>query len=188
VTDQRPVVEKPGGYQRTIAGGIGSLIVLVLVVLAFIGFRGLFRDNEAVEPEPVDYLAVVGPAQEAGMRVVYPSSLPDGWIATSVDYDPGDRPDWGVGMLTDDGRFVGLRQADDDLDSLLDTYVDDNPDEGDVVTVEGAIVSEWQEWSDAGGDEAYAASVGEYEVLVYGSAPTEDLLTVVRSLTDAPVG
>jgi hypothetical protein len=24
-------------------------------------------------------------------------------------------------------------------------------------------------------------------VLVYGSAPTEDLLTVVRSLTDAPV-
>jgi hypothetical protein len=32
-----------------------------------------------------------------------------------------------------------------------------------------------------------AATVGDYEVLVYGSAPVGDLLTVVRSLTDAPV-
>jgi hypothetical protein len=57
-----------------------------------------------------------------------------------------------------------------------------------VVTVEGAIVPEWQEWSDAGGDHAYSATVGDTQVLVYGSAPTEDLLTVVRSLTDAPAG
>ena len=49
-----------------------------------------------------------------------------------------------------------------------------------MVTVEGAIVPEWQEWSDAGGDHAYSATVGDSEVLVYGSAPTEDLLTVVR--------
>ena len=90
-------------------------------------------------------------------------------------------------MLTDDDLFVGVRQADDDLANLLETYVDADAVKGDAVTVEGAIVPEWQEWSDAGGDHAYSATVGDTEVLVYGSAPTEDLLTVVRSLTDAPV-
>ena len=129
--------DRPGRYQRTIAGGIGSMIVLVLVVLAFVVFRAVFRDNDAVEVDPVDYLSVVGPAQEAGVPVVYPPSLPDGWKATSVDFDPGDRPAWGVGMLTDDGKFVGVRQEDADLDSLLDTYVDEDATEGDTVTVEG---------------------------------------------------
>ena len=184
--DGRPA-ERSGRYQRSMAGGIGALIVLVLVVLAFVFFRGAFRGNEAVDVTPVDYLSVVGPAQEAGLPVVYPPSLPDGWTPTSVAFDPGDRPAWGVGMLTDDGKFVGIRQEDDDLDSLLDTYVDEDAAEGETVTVDGAIVAEWQEWSDAGGDHAYAASIGDYEVLVYGSAPTDDLLTVVKSLTDAPL-
>ena len=73
------------------------------------------------------------------------------------------------------------------LATLLETYVDADAAKGDVVSVDGAIVPEWQEWSDAGGDHAYSATVGDTEVLVYGSAPTEDLLTIVRSLTDAPV-
>jgi hypothetical protein len=193
VTDQQqeerpdgPPAERPGRYQRSIAGGIGAMIVLVLVVLAFVVFRGAFRDNDAVEVEPVDYLAVVGPAQEAGVPVVYPPSLPDGWTPTSVSFDPGDRPAWGVGMLTDQGKFVGVRQADEDLETLLDTYVDEDAVEGDTITVDGALVPEWQEWSDALGDHAYAATIQGYEVIVYGPAPTEDLLTVVRSLTDTP--
>jgi hypothetical protein len=186
VTDQQQV-ERPGRYQRSIAGGIGSMIVLVLVVLGFVLFRGAFRDNGGVDLEPVDYLAVVGPAQQAGMQVIYPPSLPEGWTATSVNFAPGERPAWGVGMLTDDGKFVGVRQEDDDLDSMLETYVDENADPGDTVTVDGAVASDWQEWSDSGGDHAYAASFGDYEVLVYGSASTDDLLTMVRSLTDAPL-
>ncbi len=187
MTDQREAAGRPGRYQRTIAGGIGSMIVLVVAVLAFVVFRGAFRDNAAVEVDPVDYLAVVAPAQESGFDIVYPPSLPTGWKATSVDFDPGAHPDWGVGLLTDTGKFVGVRQEDDDIDRLLATYVDKSPQEGALVTVDGAIVPEWREWSDQGGDHALAATVGDYEVLVYGSAPVGDLLTVVRSLTDAPV-
>ena len=187
MSDQEQPVGRAGRYQRSIAGGVGSLIVLVVVVLAFVGFRALFRDNDAVEVEPVDYLAVVAPAQEAGIRIVYPPSLPEGWTPTSVDFVPGTRPAFGVGMLTDEDLYVGVRQADDELATLLETYVDAHAEKGDVVTVEGAIVPEWQEWSDGGGDHAYSATVGDSEVLVYGSAPTEDLLTIVRSLTDAPV-
>jgi hypothetical protein len=188
VSDQQQPVGRGGRYQRSIAGGIGSMIVLIAVVLAFVAFRAVFRDNDAVDVEPVDYLAVVSPAQEAGIQVVYPPSLPEGWTATSVAFVPGERPAFGVGMLTDDDLFVGVRQADEELADLLETYVDAQVVKGDVVTLDGAIVPEWQEWSDDGGDHAYSATVGDTEVLVYGSAPTEDLLTVVRSLTDAPVG
>jgi hypothetical protein len=187
VSDQLQPVGRAGRYQRSIAGGVGSLIVLVVVVLAFVGFRALFRDNDAVEVEPVDYLAVVAPAQEAGIQIVYPPSLPEGWTATSVDFVPGTRPAFGVGMLTDEDLYVGVRQADDELTTLLETYVDADAEKGDVVTVEGAIVPEWQEWSDAGGDHAYAARVGDDEVLVYGSASTADLKAFVESLTDDPI-
>ena len=187
MSDQEQPVGRAGRYQRSIAGGVGSMIVLLLVVLAFVVVRGIFRDNDGADIEPVDYLAVVGPAQEAGVQVVYPPSLPEGWTATSVDFVPGGRPGFGVGMLTDDEKFVGVRQQDADLDSMLETYVDDDAVEGDTVDVEGSVAAEWQEWSDAGGDHAYSATVGETEVLVYGSAPTDDLLTIVRSLTDAPL-
>jgi hypothetical protein len=183
----QPGPARPGRYDRSFAGGIGSLIVLVVAVLAFVGLRAVFRDNGGEPTEPVDYLAIVAPAQQGGVRLVYPPSLPSGWIATSVDYLPGDRPVWGIGMLTDDGKFVGLRQEDTDLPDLLKTYVDDNAVEGVAVPVPGSLAPSWQEWSDSGGDHAYAASVGGDEVLVWGSASTGDLLTIVKSLTDAPV-
>lgn len=187
MTDQRGAEGRPGRYQRTIAGGIGSMIVLVLVVLAFVFLRGAFRDNDGVEVETVDYLAIVAPAQQSGFEMVYPPSLPKGWRATSVDYDPGTRPAWGVGMLTDEGDFVGVRQEDVDIEDLVDFHVDEAAARGERVRVDGAIAPEWQEWSDDGGDHAFSATVGDYEVLVYGPAPVEDLLTIVRSLTDAAV-
>ena len=37
-------------------------------------------------------------------------------------------------MLTDDGRFVGIRQEDADVDELLEAYVDDNAEPGDEST------------------------------------------------------
>ena len=174
----------PGRYQRSVGGGVGAMVVLVVCVLAFVGLRSFTRDNVDVTPDAVDYLSAVEQAQDAGAVGVYPPSLPRGWKATSIDFV---RPAWGIGMLTDDQKFVGIRQSDDDLSSLLTTYVDGFAVQGDVVSVPGALTELWQEWSDAGGDHAYSASVGQDKVLVYGSASTEDLLTIVRSLTDAPV-
>jgi hypothetical protein len=163
------------------------MIVIVVLVLGFVAFRAVFRDNDEVEQEPVDYLAAVGAAQQSGARLVYPPTLPEGWVANSIQYDPGPRIAWGLGMLTDDGKFAGIRQEDADLDTLLHTYVDENPTQGDTVTIDSPIASRWEEWSDDGGDHAYAATVGDDEVLVYGPASTEDLRTLVESLTEDPV-
>ena len=104
MSDQQQPVGRAGRYQRSIAGGVGSLIVLVVVVLAFVALPcASSATTTRSSVEPVDYLAVVAPAQEAGIRIVYPPSLPEGWTATSVDFVPGARPAFGVGMLTDDG-------------------------------------------------------------------------------------
>ena len=128
--------------------------------------------------------------EDAGREIVYPASLPKDWIATSVDFQPGQETTWGVGMLTRAGTFVGVRQEDDSLDDLLATYVDDDPDEITELPAErfeGSVATQWQVFEDEGGDRAYAAEVGEEWVLVYGSAELLDLREVVDRLTTEPV-
>lgn len=180
------VSEQPGRYQRSTSGLLASILVTLLAIGAFVGVRALVREDAAQDPEPVDYLAAVGQAQEAGVDVVYPSAVPEGWIATSVDLTQGDRPAWGLGMLTDDGRFVGLRQEDGSVDDLLETYVDEQATEVGETGLASPVASTWRVFEDDGGDRAYAAEVGDDVVLVYGSAPREDLELVVGRLTTAP--
>ena len=150
---------RPSRYPRTANGLIGSLIVTLLFIGAFVALRELNSKDLEVKPTAVDYLASVGYAQDSGFDPAYPTALPKGWIATSVDFTPGDRPAWGIGMLTDDGKFAGIRQADESLDDLLHTYVDKDPAEGDKVDVTGSVAPSWRTFSDSGGDHAYAAEL-----------------------------
>ncbi|MCW2793348.1 MAG: hypothetical protein JWO76_2446 [Nocardioides sp.] len=180
-----PAGTRPARYPRTANGLIGSLIVTVLVILGFVALRSCTSDDLEVKPEPVDYLATVADAQAGGYRLVYPASLPDGWIADSIDFVPGDHPAWGIGMLTDDGKFVGLRQEDAPLDELLHTYVDADATAGDPVDVSGSVAPTWRTYSDAGGDHAFAAEVGRDTVLVYGSASVADQRELLALLSTA---
>lgn len=178
--------EKPGRYPRTTGGLVASILVLVLGVGAFVVFRSLFRDQTEYEPPNVDYLSVVEEAADAGIDLVHPPSLPDGWKATSITFTPGDRWVWNMSMLTDAGKFVGIHEEDADLAGLLKTYVDDDPQEGEPITVSGSVASTWDTYSDSGGDHAFVAEVGSGRqtrtVLVFGSAPVEDLRLIVDSL------
>ena len=179
---QRPA-ERPGRYQRSPSGLIAALVITVLAVLAFVVFRSLNRTDLDVEPERVDYLATVQSLQQDGAAPVYPATLPLGWMATSVDVRPGDRLAWGVGILTDDDEFVGVRQSSESLDSLLETYVDEQPADDGTVSVASDVAGRWRAFHDDGGDRAYAAEVGDQTVLVFGSASDADLREVVGSLT-----
>jgi len=178
------VSEQAGRYQRSFSGMIGALLVTLLVIGGFVAFRALNRDEVDTGPETVDYLETVDAVQEGGISVLYPPSLPSGWRATSVDYQPGEEPAWGLGFLTDGDTFVGVRQEDEPLDDLLAAYVDEQPAEVGEVDVSGAVEPTWRVFEDAGGDTAYAAKHGADWVLVYGSAPREDVEAMVGSLTD----
>jgi hypothetical protein len=183
-----PPPDRTGGrYQRSVSGLIGALIVTLLVIAAFVAFRALNRDELETSPGPVDYREQAELAQEAGLEVAYPSELPSGWRATNVEVAAGERPVWAVGILTDEQRYVGIRQEDDQLDDLLATYVDEDVEARAPIRVEGSVAREWQVFEDEGGDLAYAAELDDEVLLVYGSAGEEDLRLVLERLTTEPV-
>ena len=179
---------RPGRYNRTFGGLVGSMIVLVLVVFAIIVFRGAFRDTPEYEPEPVDYLALVESIQVGGLTPVYPAELPEGWIVKEATFEPGERPVFELAMSTDEGRFAGLHQEDESVQDLVRTHVGTDATEGEPVRLDGEITNEWQTFTDPGGDTAYATEVGDDSLLVWGSAPAEDLQALVATLTTAPLG
>ena len=116
---------------------------------------------------------------------MYPDALPPGWIATRADAGAAGDESWSLTMLTDEDRFVGIHQADAELETLVASDVDEDAVEGEAVGVANVLAPRWRQFTDDGGDTAYAAEVDGEWVLVYGSAPADDLLTIVESLTDA---
>ena len=178
---------QPGRYSRSFGGLIGSMLVLVVGLLAFVGLRSLTSDNEPLEVGPIDYREVVGQVQDAGGDLVYPTSLPQGWRATNVDFRPGPSPTFELSMLTDDGQYVGLREEDAPLRELLSAYVDESTTSAPGLDIADGVARRWDGYRDAGGDTAYAASVGDREVLVFGSASPDQLEALVGLLTEDPV-
>ena len=167
-----PVSEQPSRYTRSFSGMVGALIVTVLVVLAYVVWRGLFRTDVDTTPFAVDW-----------QDVVRPRELPAGWTATSVELFAGDDPRWGLGVLTDDGDFIGIRQQDTSVDELVRVYVDEKAEAGDDARVASDVTDTWQTWSDDGGDHGYATELGDEAVLVYGSAPVDDIESYLGLLT-----
>ncbi len=182
--------EQGGRYQRSASGLVGAMLVLVVAVVGFMVFRGVFsRDVDNSNRASVDYLASVEQLQDGGIEVVYPESLPSGWVATGVDVRPVERPgalpDVGLDLAADGDRYVGVKLADADVDDLLEEYVDVDPEEGEPLTGADGVATDWAGWSDAGGDYAYTAAYGDRTLLVFGSVPADDLAGLVARLTDA---
>jgi hypothetical protein len=161
-------------------------VVTLLAIGGFVVFRAVNRTEVEVRPEAVDYLGAVAALQESGQQPVYPPALPDGWVATSIDAPPGETLEWGLGMLTDDDGFAGVRQSGDSVEALVDSYVDADAIEGQAVTLDSSLAPTWRTFTDEGGDTAYAAQVGDATVLVFGSAPGSELQSLVTSLTTDP--
>jgi len=191
-TQQAQPSGRPGRYQRSAVGLVTSLAVTVVAIGGLLYFMGAFRPDFEVKPEAVDYLETVESAQQSGLTPVYPARLPDGWIATGVDVTPGDDPVFMVRMLTDGGKFVAVRQEDSSIGALLSRWVDEDTEtrEGHTVPagVREPVARDWKGYADAGGDTAYAAEVGDETVVVFGSAPAEDLQAIVDVLVTTPVG
>ena len=176
--------EQPSRYTRSFSGMVGALIVTVLFVIAYVVWRGLFRTDVDTTPTPVDWQESVQLAEDAGYPAVHPRELPAGWTATSVDPLFGsDDPRWGLGVLTDDGDFIGIRQQDTSVDELVRAYVDERADAGDDASVASDITDTWQTWSDDGGDHGFSTELGDEALLVYGSAPVEEIETYLGLLT-----
>ncbi|HSX68471.1 DUF4245 family protein [Nocardioides sp.] len=188
-------------YERSAAGMVGAMIVTLLVILAFVAFRALNRDDLQVEPRSVDYLEVVAGLQANDLDPAYPPQLPKGWQATRAVYDP-DNLAWELDLLTDDERYIGVRQAALRDRDLVEEYVDDEGKPGDITGFDTGVALEWTPWEVDNDDRAYTAPLGmqrgdepnaELErgkgmaLLVFGSASAADFETLIGELVLDPV-
>jgi len=177
---------RPGPYQRSTGGLIGAILVLVVVVLAIVVFRGIFRTTPEYESPDIDYLSLVTTLQESGLEPVYPPALPDGWTVKDAAFTPGDSPVFDLTFATDDERTAGLHQEDTSDRELITQYVGEDATEDDREPLTTALGS-WTPWTDTDGDHAYTTEIGDDTVLVYSSGDPDALRDLVESLTVAPL-
>lgn len=174
--------------QRSVAGMVGALIVVVAIGLVWVKIGG--SGQKATPIQTVDWAAWVKAGRTDQQLMVFaPATLPSGWRATSVDYGAGAAAHWHLGMLTDTGKYVGIEESRASTQDLAQQYVDENAVRGDDVSVAGET---WQTWTDAGGDYALVRSVpvdGQpaESVLVGGSAAQDAIRDFAGSLTAGTV-
>jgi len=191
------VSEQGGGsrYPRTFHGLIVSMVILVVVLVAYWALNNAFHSTpDPVAARSVNFRSAVHDVQSAGapLKPIYPDAVPSGWRVTSADYIPqnglGTKPAWGLGAVTANHTFVGLRLEASPLDSLVSTYIDKNASKDGETTIPTAFGKTWVTYSDRGGDTGYATQLGGYVLLVYGSASKADFTTFMQSLTQASIG
>jgi hypothetical protein len=173
--------EQPARYQRSAAGLVGAMVVLVAVVLLGVWLRSLVSRDPSTPTEIVDYATVVPAARKAAdFALVAPVRLPAGWRATSVGYRDTPRPHWHLGVLTDQNRYVGLEQGDLPVRSVVHQYVDASATRGRPVEVGGTT---WATYSDSGGDLGLVRHQGRTTTLVVGhDVPESTLASYTASL------
>ena len=170
--------ETVGDMVRSLGLVVGVVLVLAVVVAVTL------PDGEPV-PE-LDYAeAVEGARQQVPYELVAPDQLPDGWRVTSARVRP--TPDgtvWSLGLVTDDGDFVGLEQTDADPRRVERERLQDYEPDG-TTAVDGA---EWQRWVERARspDRALRRDLDETTVVVVGTGGYEAIEDLVRRLE--PVG
>lgn len=171
--------------QRSVAGMVGSMIVIVVLVVAWMGFRSLTSDDTVIHEPPPDWAAFAKAGRADGSLLVFaPDALPAGWTARNVTYTGGDQPLWHLAMLTGKGRFVGVEESSEPLRDMVQRVVDKNAEQGQDVTVLGA---RWQTWTDDGGDYAIVRRIkisGDRSetAMVVGTAPVAEILAFAETL------
>jgi hypothetical protein len=159
---------------------IGALLVLVVIVVAFVTFQEVNTGPPANPVHAIDYQPTLKYARrQAHFQLLAPPSLPAGWRATSVTFEPQGHQRWHLGVLTDQNKYVGLEQSDTPVRSMVQEYVDPAASRGRPVTVAGKA---WSIWSDSGGDTALVRRQGGATTLVVGTATRAVLVDYVRSL------
>ena len=174
-----------GRHQRSSGGLVGAMIVTVVLVLAFVAFRSIFRENPETPVRAVDWkIQVKAGTADRKLAMLAPTALPTGWKATSASYDTGSSPAWHLGLLTASRKYVGIEEGRSSVEDLVAEHVDVNAVKGKQVQLGGQA---WQQWTDSGGDYGLSRTLTgpdrqQESVLVVGSAADADIRQLVDGL------
>lgn len=159
---------------------IRSVVVLGALVLALVlGGRALLsRPSEPVAT--VDYQQTAEQVRKvAPFDVLTPTSMPDGWRATTVDYEPGSGGRWHLGVLTDEKEYVGLEQTPMGVRATVEQFAAETRPDG-KTRVDGHT---WRVRSSAAGETTLVRRADEVTILVTGTAPRKQIEEYVELLS-----
>jgi Protein of unknown function (DUF4245) len=161
-------------------------LLAALGLIAAVWALTWFQHRDVPNPAPtVDYSSQLAQARAASpFDVLAPDPSPPGWRATSASWD-GTPPQlaWHLGFLTGTGEnadYVGLEEGNAaPADFIAATTSADQP--GPPVVVAGRT---WHTLASFDGREhALVRSFGGVTTVVTGSAPQEELIAFVRTLS-----
>ncbi len=154
-----------------------SIGVLALVMLAIWGFGKLFTQTPGAPTPTVDYAATLKSARPAAdFALLAAPSLPAGWKATSVRFDP---QSWHLGVLTADSHYVGLEQVKISATRAVDQFAKGSTPAGTVKI--GSLI--WDVRKGPNNNITYVRSQDGLTTLVTGNAPRRVVETYVSSLS-----
>ena len=162
---------------------IGAMLVTLAVIVGFVLFRMVNRDELEVHRDEVDYLETVEGLQQGGViNPAYPPTLPDGWRAVDATFDP-ESLTWELDVLTDEGRFLGVRQGDVSARELVEEYVDEAAHQEGEVELASTLARDWIAYTDDGGDSAVVTELRNgSHLLVVGSGGADEVREFAASL------
>jgi Protein of unknown function (DUF4245) len=165
------------------ANMVRSLLPLLLICLALVGWQALRQSGEEPVREVDPTSSVRASAEQAGYDVVAPAGLPDGYRPTSARTtagraEAGDPVILEIGYLTPEEEFAGFVVGDDrDADPL--SRVLDGASGEEQVEISGEA---WTRVTTMRGETALTREAGEATVVVFGSASDEELTEVAAAV------
>ncbi len=160
-----------------------SLLPVVLICLALVGWQAFRQSGEDPVREVDPTSSVRLSAERADYPVLAPSGLPDGYRPTSARTTAGGAQDGDpvtleIGYLTPAEEFAGFVISDDREADPLRAVLDGAEEEG-TVPIGGET---WTRVTTSRGETALTREDGEVTVLVFGSAPDEELSRVAEAV------
>lgn len=189
------------GRTRTITpllGGTVAVLAVVAVIIALMSRSdGDTTDLGATEPTTttsaptesadattapvaVEYAQEAKDAVAAGLPVLVPDPLPDGWTLTAADYDE-ETAVWHVMAVTGSGGAVDLWQAAVETSELVSEHAPGTV-QGEDLDLSRFQTGVWSTWT-ADGVVALAQDFGPSSVVVVGATQPDAAQTAKRLLT-----
>ena len=155
-----------------------SVGVLGVIVLALFGLGQLLTITpDKPSTSSVDYRTAVESSRTVSdFELLAPTTLPEGWRATSVRFDSDA---WHLGVLTDDDAYVGLEQVRMSEERAVERFAEGSRADGTAV-IDGDT---WSRRTGPDDDTTYLRRDGDVTNVVIGTARPPEIERYISSLS-----
>jgi hypothetical protein len=159
-----------------------TVLVMGLIVLGIWAFGLLFTRTPHDPVRHVDLTSDVRAARQgADDPLLAPRSIPQRWRPNGDRFDPTGAQPWHLGMLTDDGEYIGLEQQRRSAAAMIKAFARGSRADGSVRLGDAT----WDRRSGPGRQVAYLRRVGDSVVIVVSDANPADVRAYVSLLSES---